>query len=85
MQETQEKSLGWEDPRRRAWQPTPVFYPAWRMPWAEDPGGLQPMESQRVGHDLAIKHTQQDTEFILHWVKYHEQCLVHSIVFDLIS
>ena len=24
---------------------------AWKIPWTEDPGGLQPMESQRVGHD----------------------------------
>ena len=24
---------------------------AWRIPWTEEPGGLQPMGSQRVGHD----------------------------------
>ena len=24
---------------------------AWRIPWTEEPGGLQSMESQRVGHD----------------------------------
>ena len=24
---------------------------AWRIPWPEEPGGLQSMESQRVGHD----------------------------------
>ena len=29
---------------------------AWRIPWTEDPGGLQPMESQRVGHDWT-QHT----------------------------
>ena len=28
---------------------------AWRIPWTEEPGGLQPMESQRVGHNEAIK------------------------------
>ena len=27
--------------------------PAWRIPWTEEPGGLQSMGSQRVGHDLA--------------------------------
>ena len=27
--------------------------PAWRIPWTEEPGGLQPLESQRVGHDWA--------------------------------
>ena len=26
---------------------------AWRIPWTEEPGGLQSMELQRVGHDLA--------------------------------
>ena len=26
---------------------------AWRIPWTEEPGGLQSMGSQRVGHDLA--------------------------------
>ena len=28
---------------------------AWRIPWTEEPGGLQSMGSQRVGHDLATK------------------------------
>ena len=45
MQETQVLSLGWEDPRRRAWQPTPVFLPG-ESPWTEEPGGLQSMGSQ---------------------------------------
>ena len=26
-------------------------YPAWEIPWTEEPGGLQSMESQGVGHD----------------------------------
>ena len=29
----------------------------WRIPWTEEPGGLQSMESQRVRHDLATEHT----------------------------
>ena len=29
--------------------------PAWRVPWAEEPGGLQSMGSQRVGHDWATQ------------------------------
>ena len=44
---------------RAPWQPTPVFLP-WRIPWAEDPGGLQSIGSRRVGHgwsDLACTHT----------------------------
>ena len=30
---------------------------AWEIPWTEEPGGLQSMGSQRVGHDLATKHS----------------------------
>ena len=36
-------------PWRRTWQPTPVFLPG-ESPWTEEPGGLQFIESQRVGH-----------------------------------
>ena len=35
---------------RRAWQPTPVFLPG-VPPWTEEPGRLQPIGLQRVGHD----------------------------------
>ena len=42
-------------PWRRAWQPTPVFTPG-ASPWTEEPGGLQSMGLQRVGHDWATKH-----------------------------
>ena len=31
---------------------------AWRIPWTEEPGGLQSTGSQRVGHDLATKRGQ---------------------------
>ena len=36
---------------RRAWQPTPVFL-AWRIPWTEEPGGLQSIGLHRVGTQL---------------------------------
>ena len=36
-------------PWRRAWQPTPIFLPG-ESPWTEQPGGLQSIGSQRVGH-----------------------------------
>ena len=32
---------------------------AWRVPWAEEPGGLQSMEPQRVGHNWATEQPQQ--------------------------
>ena len=37
-------------PWKRAWQPTPVFLPG-ESPWTEEPGRLQSMGSQTVGHD----------------------------------
>ena len=37
---------------------------AWKIPWTEEPGGLLSMGSQRVGHDLAIKHTTHTTTSI---------------------
>ena len=30
---------------------------AWKIPWTEEPGGLQSMGSQRAGQDLATEHT----------------------------
>ena len=39
-----------EIPWRRAWQPTPVFLPG-EFLWTEEPGGLQSMRLQRVGHN----------------------------------
>ena len=37
-------------PWRRKWQLTPVFLPG-KIPWTEEPGGLQSMRLRRVGHD----------------------------------
>ena len=50
MQETRVRSLGWEDPLEKE-MATHSSILAWRIPWTEDPGGLQSMGSQRVGHD----------------------------------
>ena len=41
---------------RRAWQSTSILLPG-DSPWAEEPGGLQSMGSQRVGHDCVTKHS----------------------------
>ena len=50
IQETQVQSLGREDPLERE-MATHSSILAWRIPWTEEPGGLQSMGSQRVGHD----------------------------------
>ena len=48
MQETWVQSLGQEDPLEKR-MATRYSILAWRVPWTEEPGGLQSMGSQRVG------------------------------------
>ena len=50
MWKTSIQFLSWEDPLAEGMQPTPVFLSG-GSPWTEEPGGLQSMGSQRVGHD----------------------------------
>ena len=49
-EETQVQSLVWEDSLEEE-MATHSSILAWEIPWTEDPGGLQSMGSQRVGHD----------------------------------
>ena len=46
-----------KSPWRRKWQPIPVFLPG-KIPWTEEPGRLQSMGLQRVGHDWANERTR---------------------------
>ena len=50
MQETRVQSLGWEDLLEKE-MATHSSILAWKIPWAEEPGRVQSMGSQRVGHD----------------------------------
>ena len=50
MWETWIPSLGWEDPLEKE-MTTHSSFLVWKMPWKEEPGGLQSMGSQRVGHN----------------------------------
>ena len=50
MQETPVRFLGWEDPLEKG-TATHSSILAWRIPWTEEPGKLQSMGLQRVGHD----------------------------------
>ena len=50
MQETWVQSLGREDPLEEG-MATHSSILAWRIPWTEEPGSLQSMGLQRVGHD----------------------------------
>ena len=48
-QETWIRSLGREDPLEKE-MATPCSVLAWRIQWTEEPGGLQSMGLQRIGH-----------------------------------
>ena len=50
---------GWEDPLREE-MATYSSILAWKIPWKEEPGRLQSMGSQRVGHKATNTHTQND-------------------------
>ena len=54
MQQTWVQSLGQEDPPKKEMALHSSIL-AWEIPWTGEPGRLQSMGSQGVGHDLAIK------------------------------
>ena len=55
IQEMQVQSLGQEDPLEKE-MATHSSILAWKIPWTEDPDGLQSMGSQRVRHNWAHTH-----------------------------
>ena len=57
------RSPGWEDSLEKE-MATHSSTRAWEIPWTEEPGGLQPMGSQRVRQDLVTKEQQQ--QIVLH-------------------
>ena len=58
MQETQDRSLGWEDPLEKE-MATHSSTLAWKIPWMEEYGRLQSMGSQRVRHDWVTSLTKE--------------------------
>ena len=60
------QSLGWEDPLEEG-MATHSSILAWRIPWTEEPGGLQSMASQRVRHDWATNTFTFQSYGWLHW------------------
>ena len=50
MQQTQVQFLGWEDPLEKE-MTTHSSVLAWKIQWAEEPGGLQSMGLQKLGHN----------------------------------
>ena len=52
LQEAWVRSLGWEDPLEE-FMATPSSMLAWRIPWTEEPGGLQSIGPHRVVHNFS--------------------------------
>ena len=71
-QETSIQSLSWEDNLEKEIA-THLSIFAWEIPWTEEPGRLQSMESQRVEHDLVTKQQQ----------KYFIVCACHLLFIQL--
>ena len=82
-QETQVWSLGWEDPMENE-TATHSSILAWGIPWTEEPGGLQSIGSQRVGHNL-VKVPQlcltlcDPMDYTAHWI--HQARIVEWVDF----
>ena len=70
-QETQLQSLGREDPLEKE-MATHSSILAWRIPWIKEPGGLQFMGSQIVGHSLA---TQEQCSYQDFHINVHNICI----------
>ena len=75
MRETWVRSLGREDPLEKQ-MATHSSVLAWRIPWTEEPGGLQSTRLQRVGHDWATSLSYTfflslfyGCSWLLSWVK----------------
>ena len=68
--------LGWEDPLEEVIATHSSIH-AWRIPWTEEPGGLQSMGSHRVEQDLSTK--QQKNMNIHAYVNIHRYLLDMSL------
>ena len=88
MQEAQEMrvwTLGQKDPLEEG-MATHSSVLAWRIPWTEEPGGLQSIVLQRVGHDwsdLACMGSGRNEEVLVKGLKtssYKFWDLMHSMV-----
>ena len=64
MQEIWVQPLGWEDPLEMEIAIYSSIL-AWEIPWTEEPGGLQSMESQRVGRNLVTKQQHSNRYDVL--------------------
>ena len=69
--ETQVWPLGWEDPLEKE-MATHSSNLTWKISWMEEPGRLQPMASQRVGHEWATSLSLLKMELKYFVIKYRK-------------
>ena len=82
MQETWVRSLGQEDPLEKE-MATHSSVLAWRIPWTEEPGGLQSTGSQRVGHDWATSlHYHKIETWAIKISKIYHSTNLHLRMFE---
>ena len=80
MQETRVWSLGWEDPLEKE-MATHCSILAWEIPWMEEPGRLQSMGLQRVGHNWATNTHTCAPGGVGCWLKKKSYCFPHLVNF----
>ena len=89
MQETQEtwvRFLSWEDPLEEE-MATHSCILVWKIPWTEEPGGLQSMASQGVGWNWATEHTHTQSHISyskmdvkMAWWKFNEERIIYFVL-----
>ena len=88
VQEVCIQSLGQEDPQEME-MATHCSILAWRIPWTEEPGGLQSMRLQRTGHTWATKQQQLYFSLVLttfsHTSYFYWLCLLFISLDDNVS
>ena len=84
MRETWVRSLGWEDPLEKEMAAHSSIL-AWKIPWMEEPGRLQSMGSQRVGHDLMTSLSLSFFFFFPIFFKFNFIFKLYNIVLGLPS
>ena len=75
MWETQVRSLGREDPLEKEMAINSSTI-AWKIPWTEEPGRLQSMGSQRVGHDRATSLSFLSIQYMLEMGMATHSCIL---------
>ena len=86
MGETQVQALGWEVPLEKG-MATQSTILAWKIPWTEEPGGLQSMGSQRGRQDLSTKPQQKWVEYgklAFFFLSAREMSVLHLTWFNVI-